>query len=161
MIISITYAGPDQRIWNYGTQMLLKADQHKSRVATRRQADIVNIEFRAWFQGRWERREAAQIRALRHHLEHRIGSKMSKGSALVTWTTVWAAGLLNRCIIQSNARTSYERVTGHTGIQPIAARGEGVSLVYTPYRSRTFYAKRLGHGILGRRELQNFRVLGG
>ena len=44
----------------------------------------------------------------------------------MTWLVAWAANVICRHKIQSNGRTSYENVTGHKGLRPIAILGERI-----------------------------------
>ena len=110
-------------------------------MAIKRQAETVPIEppvrdsrakgaiertIRTW---------AAQVRTLRHHLEYRLGKKMSNGSALMCWPTVWAADVLTRYRVQTFGKTSFVFTTDHNGAQPIAMFGEKVMLMHTPLKS--------------------------
>ena len=91
-----------------GTKVVLKSDQEESiialkkAVAIKRQAERVSIESPVRDSrangaiGRTLRTWAAQVRALRHHLEYRLGKNMSNASALMSWMTVWAADVLTR-----------------------------------------------------------------
>ena len=49
----------------------------------------------------------------------------------MTWLVAWAAEVICRYKIQSNRRTSYENVTGHKGLQPIAIFGERIMFKFT------------------------------
>ena len=63
---------------------------------------------------------------MRHHLEFRTQHKIAIRSALMTWLVSWAADVTCRDRIQANGRTSYDNVTGHKGLQPIAIFREKV-----------------------------------
>ena len=110
------------------TKVVLRSDQEESiialkkAVAIKRQAETAPIEspvrdsrangaiertIRSW---------AAQVRSPRHHLEYRLGKKMSNGSPLMSWLTVWAADVLTRYRVQAYGKTSYEFTTGHKGV---------------------------------------------
>ena len=123
--------------------MVLKSDQEESiialkmAVAIKRQAPTVNIEspvrdshangsaegsVRTW---------AAQLRTMRHHLEFRMQHKIPIHAPLMTWLVSWAAEVICRYRVQANGRTSYEHVTGHKGLQPIAIFGEKVMFKFT------------------------------
>ena len=54
----------------------------------------------------------------------------------MTWLVTWSAEVLHRYKLQTNGRTSYEMVTGHKGIQPLAAFGEKVMFKYTTDKNR-------------------------
>ena len=128
---------------NAGTKVVIKSDQEESIIALkkavtiRRQAETVLIEspvrdsrangsaertVRSW---------AAQVRTLRHHLESRIKTKVPKESPLMSWIVSWAADVLTRYKVHSSGRTSYEHMTGHQGLQPVAAIGEKIMYKYT------------------------------
>ena len=49
----------------------------------------------------------------------------------MSWIVAWAAEVLTRYKVQSSGRTSYEYMTGHQGLQPIAAIGERIMYKYT------------------------------
>ena len=131
-----------------GTKIVLKSDQEESiialkkAVAIRRQSETVMIEspvrdsrangsaeraVRTW---------AAQVRTLRHHLESRIKMKVAKDSALMSWLVSWSADVLTRYKVHDTGRTSYEHVTGHKGLQAMAAFGEKVMFKYTTDKNR-------------------------
>ena len=78
----------------------------------------------------------AQVRNLRHHLESRIKVKVPRTSALMTWLVAWSADVISRYQIMSSGRTSYEHITGHRGLQAIAASGETVMFKYTADKTR-------------------------
>ena len=126
-----------------GVEIVLKSDQEepivafKKAVAVMRQAPIVNIESPvrdSQANGSAERAVrtwAAQVRTMRHHLEHRLQHKVPGWSALMTWLVAWAAEVICRYKIQSNGRTSDENVTGHKGLQPSAILGERIMFKFT------------------------------
>ena len=126
-----------------GTKVVLKSDQEESiialkkAVAIKRQAETAPIEspVRDSRANGTIERTAAQVRTLRHHLEYRLGKKMSNGSALMSWLTVWAADVLARYRVQTFGKTSYEFTTGHNGAQPIAMLGGKVMFMHTPRKS--------------------------
>ena len=130
-----------------GTKVVLKSDQEESiialkkAVAIKRQAETVPIEspvLDSRANGAIERTIqvlVAQVRTFRHHLEYRLGKKMSNGSALMSWLTVWAADVLTRYREQTFGKRSYEFTTGHKGAQPIAMFGEKVMFMHTPLKS--------------------------
>ena len=68
---------------------------------------------------------------MRHHLEHRLQHTNPIHSALKTWLVAWAANVICRYRIQANGRTSYDNVTGHKGLRPIAISGEHVMFKFT------------------------------
>ena len=68
---------------------------------------------------------------MRQHLEHRLQHKVPVWSSLMTWLVARAAEVICRYRIQSNGRTSYENVTGHKGLQPIAIFGERTMFKFT------------------------------
>ena len=68
---------------------------------------------------------------MRHHPEHRLQHKIPVWSALMTWLVAWVAEVSCKYKIQSNGRTSYENVTGHKGLQPIAIFGERTMFKFT------------------------------
>ena len=121
-----------------GIKIVLQSDQEepivalKKAVAVLRQAPAVNKESavrESQAGGNAERAVrtwAAQARTIRHHLEHRLQHKIPVWSALMTWLVAWAAEVICRYKIQSNVGTSYENVTGHKGLQPIAIFGEHI-----------------------------------
>ena len=49
----------------------------------------------------------------------------------MTWLVAWAAEVICRNKIQSNGKTSYENMTGHNGLQPIAIFGERIIFKFT------------------------------
>jgi len=126
-----------------GVKIVLRSDQEESIVALKkamavmRQAPTVNIESPvrdSQANGSAERTVrtwAAQVRTMRHHLEHRLQHKIPIWSSLMTWLVAWAAEVICRYRIQSNGRTSYENVTGHKGLQPIAIFGEFIMFKFT------------------------------
>ena len=109
----------------------------KKSVAIMRQAPTVSIETPvrdSQANGNAERAVrtwAAQMRTMRHHLEHRLQHKIPIFSALMTWLVSWSAEVICRYRIQANGRTSYENITGHKGLQPIAIFGERVMFKFT------------------------------
>ena len=117
---------------------MLKSDQVepsvalKKPLAIKRQAPTVNIEspvIDSQANGNAERAVrtwTAQMRTMWHHLEHRLQHKHQIFSALMTWLVSWSAEVICRYRIQANGRTSYENITGHKGLQPIAIFGERV-----------------------------------
>ena len=127
--------------------MALRSDQEESiielkkAVAIVRQAPTVNIESPvrdSQANGNAERAVrtwAAQLRTMRHHMEFRMQSKIPIPSPLITWLVSWAAEVICRYRVQANGRTSYENVTGHKGLQPIAISGEKVMFRFTPTRT--------------------------
>ena len=133
---------------NRGTKVVIRSDQEESivalkkAVAIKRCAETVLIESPvrdSQANGSAERAVrtwAAQVRTLRHHLEYRIRTKMSKDSALMTWLVSWAADVLYRYRIQSFGRTSYDYVTGHKGTQPKAIFGENIMSKFTVDKNR-------------------------
>ena len=50
---------------------------------------------------------AGQVRTIKHHLESRIGRKMPKDCALMTWLIAWGAEVRNRFRVQANGRTNF------------------------------------------------------
>ena len=84
----------------------------KKAVAVMRQAPTVNIESPvrdSQANGSAERTVrtwAAQVRTMRHHLEHRLQHKIPVWSSLMTWLVAWAAEVICRYRLQSNGRTS-------------------------------------------------------
>ena len=91
-----------------GTKVVLRSDQEESiialtkAVAIKRQAETMQNESPvrdSRVNGAIERTIRtwdAQVRTLRHHLEYRLGKKMSNGSALMSCMMVWAADVLTR-----------------------------------------------------------------
>ena len=49
----------------------------------------------------------------------------------MTWLVSWSADVVCHYRVQSHGRTSYENVTEHKGLQPIAIFGEKVMLKFT------------------------------
>ena len=127
-----------------GVKVVLKSDQEESIIALKkavaimRQAPTVNIESPvrdSQANGNAERAVrtwAAQLRTMRHHMEFRMQSKIPIHCPLMTWLVSWAAEVICRYRVQANGRTSYENVTGHKGLQPIAIFGEKVMFRFTP-----------------------------
>ena len=97
-----------------GTKVVLKSDQEESivalkkAVAIKRQAQTVSIESPvrdSQANGNAERAVrtwAAQMRTMRHHLEHRLQHKIPIFSALMTWLVSWSAEVICRYRIQAN-----------------------------------------------------------
>ena len=54
----------------------------------------------------------------------------------MTWLVAWSADVINRYKTRSSGQTSYEHITGHRGLQAIAALGEKVMVKYTTDRTR-------------------------
>ena len=127
-----------------GIKVVLKSDQEESIMALKRavaivrQAPTVNIESPvrdSQANGNAERAVrtwAAQVRTIRHHLEFRMQCKVPIHSPVMTWLVSWAAEVICRYRVQANGRTSYENVTGHKGLQPVAIFGEKVMFRFTP-----------------------------
>ena len=131
-----------------GTKVVIRSDQEdsivalKRDIAVKRQAETVFLEspvrdsrangsaeraVRTW---------AAQVRTLRHHLESKIGIKIPRSSALMSWLVAWAADVLNRYRVRSSGRTSYETISGHKGLQAIAMFGEKVMFKHTTDKAK-------------------------
>ena len=62
--------------------------------------------------------------------------KVVKDSALMSWLVSWSADVLTRYKVHGTGRTSYEHVTGHKGLQAMAAFGEKVMFKYTTDKNR-------------------------
>ena len=77
-----------------------------------------------------------QLGTLRHHLESRIGVKVPRTSALITWLVAWSAAVINRYNVRSSGRKSYEHITGHRGLQAMTAFGEKVMCKYATDKTR-------------------------
>ena len=69
---------------------------------------------------------ATQLRTMRHRMDFRMQHKIPIHSPLMPWLVSWGADVICRYRVQANGRTSYEKVTGHEGLQPIAIFGEKV-----------------------------------
>ena len=128
--------------------MVLKSNQEESiislkkAVAIKRQAPTVSIESPvrdSQANGNSERAVrtwAAQLRTMRHRLEFMIQHKIPNRSVLMTWLVSWSANVICRYRIQANGRVSYDNVTGHKGLQPIAILGENVLFKFTTDKNR-------------------------
>ena len=98
----------------------------KKAVAIKRQAPTVNIESPvrdSQANGNAERSVrtwAAQLRTMRHHMEFRMQHKIPIHVPLMAWLVSWAEDVICRYRVQANGRTSYENVSGHKGLHPIA-----------------------------------------
>ena len=131
-----------------GMQVTLKSDQEpamvelKKEVGIRRAAETVMVEspvresksngsveraIRTW-QG--------QFRTLRHQLEQRIGKKLKKGSAIMSWLVNFTSEVLSKYKVHSNGRTSYEMMVGHRCKQTVCGFAETVHFKTTTDKNR-------------------------
>ena len=119
-----------------GVPLTLKSDQEpammslKRAVALRRQAETPLVESpvrESKANGKIERairKWQGQLRTLRHHLEHRLGTKIDNSSALMERLIVWTADILTKYAIHPNGRTSYEMYSQHACKHLIMSFGE-------------------------------------
>ena len=131
-----------------GSEVTLKSDQEpaildlKREVGIKRQRETVMIESpvrESKSNGAVERAVktwASQFRTLRHQLEARLGTKIRKGSSMMSWLVAFTSEVLSKYKVHANGRTTYEMTTGHRCKIPACGFGEKVNFKTTTYKTR-------------------------
>ena len=131
-----------------GMEVTLKSDQEpaildlKRDIAIKRQTETVMVESpvrESKANGSVERAVRTwqgQFRTLRHQFEQRIGTKIRKGSSMMSWLVSFASEVLSKYKVHSNGRTSYEMITGHRCKHMVCGFGEKVHFKTTSEKSR-------------------------
>ena len=79
---------------------------------------------------------ASQLIKMRHHLESRLGCKISKDSALFTWLVSWTSDAISRFKVQENGRTHYGMSTGHRCNAQMVGFAEKVMFKFTTDKTK-------------------------
>ena len=131
-----------------GKEITLKSDQEpaildlKRDIAIKRQAETVMVESpvrESKSNGAVERSVKTwqgQFRTLRHQLEARLGEKIKKGTALMSWLVSFTSEVLSKYKVHTNGRTTYEMTTGHRCKMLVCGFGEKVHFKISTEKTR-------------------------